>query len=241
MAGMTTSTRCSAGTPLAKASRGKRRGVTDSLMRRLTTATTASEAGSSINNINIGANAPKPVQPLAFRLGHSAHSSTPIVPSINATAYKNSVTHWRWLLAELKRFQSQTQTQTQRCGHGKLALAPMERMNSARPAPHNQCCGVRRKSAEAIKSSGLAGLAALCMKPTKKCANSASLRVVCLAKASMRCSVWSRVGWSSAAKTGCVNISCMSKLLFEIRLAQSASPMLRNELTALLTLRLSAA
>ena len=47
MQGMTTSTRCAAGMPLARAKRGSKLGRADSLMRRLTNATTASDVGSA--------------------------------------------------------------------------------------------------------------------------------------------------------------------------------------------------
>ena len=57
----------------------------------------------------------------------------------------------------------------------------------------------------------------------------------------MRCRVWSRVVPSSASKMGSVNIKRIRALLPDTMLDQSASLMARSELTALLTLRLSAA
>ena len=50
MHGITTATRCSAGSPSLNASRGRRRGTRDSLAKRLTKATIASEAGTITNN-----------------------------------------------------------------------------------------------------------------------------------------------------------------------------------------------
>jgi len=47
MPGMTTSTRCAAGMPSSSARRGSRVGRADSLIKRLTIATIASEAGNS--------------------------------------------------------------------------------------------------------------------------------------------------------------------------------------------------
>ena len=54
-------------------------------------------------------------------------------------------------------------------------------------------------------------------------------------------SVWSRVRGCSARKVGDVSKCCISGLQAAMSSDQSASPMARKDVTALLTLRLSAA
>ena len=79
MHGMTTRTRCASGIPFVRARRGRCFGCADSLISRLMTATTASEAG---NAIKMTANSISPGDALSASLWCSIIQATrPVVPS----------------------------------------------------------------------------------------------------------------------------------------------------------------
>ena len=82
--GITTITRCSGGMPAASARRGMRCGRADSLIRRWTTATTASDAGSSISR---AVKAPIPVDRLVTCPG-SIQATSASVPAPTTASYK---------------------------------------------------------------------------------------------------------------------------------------------------------
>ena len=217
MAGIVTSTRCSAGIPPASARRCRRAGCADSLTSRLITATSVSLAG---NSISTPASA-------------SDHSGSPTaagwwVQTQKTNASVPSSTVLRYAGRATRRALARSTVRSRSC-------KPSARASVGRPGPCNQW------RAAVGPVSPPSDAAAACIRSSSACATVSSLRPLARARRSMPCSVRSRVPECSASNRREPSIRRIRGLLRATISGQSASPIARSELTALLTLRLSAA
>ena len=118
-------------------------------------------------------------------------------------------------------------------GSAACRAGPALRTALGRPAPCSQCAVA--ELAASLASAAMHQVQQRCGHRALRCGRCAGPAARCA------CRVWSRVPASSAANTGEPSISCISGLLRATMSGQSASPMARSEVTALPTLRLSAA
>ena len=112
---------------------------------------------------------------------------------------------------------------------------PRARASAGRPGPCSQWLATASPGSAPVRAS------AACINSSSDCATASSLRPLARARRSMPCSVRSRVAVCSDSNSRELNIRRIKALLRATMSGQSASPIARSELTALLTLRLSAA
>ena len=217
-AGITTITRCSGGMPCASARRGRCCGRADSLIRRLITATTASEAGNSISSAASSASHAGAPAPPARRRGAAAArppgracpaAACPGRPAAPGGAQRRA-----------------TAARARSC-------RPSARTSAGRPAPRSQWLATA--AALSARLGGVHQVEQRLRHRHVRCGRCAAPAARCRA-ASGR--AWRRARPRTPARS---SISCISALVRATMSGQSASPMARSEVTALLTLRLSAA
>ena len=209
--------------PPSEARRGSRTGRVDSLISRLTIATTASDAGKIISSA-------------ASAASHGAR-----VAGANAGLWRTSIQATSAAVSDADRAEVGGQGGALQRGAARRAIGRRRgrargaaRRGRRRAASSWRRCARRRRRSRATTRRRASGRAAS-SRPRARC------WPLLRASSSIACSVWSRVSSRSAAKAGELSISRVSTLVAATISGQSASPIERSDVIALLTLRLSAA
>ena len=196
------------------ARRGKRRGGTDSLMRRLTIAITASLTGSNVSRIASANQAP--VSATAWRVTKTSVNAA--VPNIMVATYNGSA-------RRRHRVQS---------GNSDVRT-PSARHSDLRPGPPSQ------KAGDSASARCASPFCIDCIDASSVCAMASSLCPLRFASRSIARNVSSCVSSLSARKASDRHIWCINKLTRAISARHAISPNRRSEVMVLLRLRFASA